>query len=159
MEPHSADEIDDSRIELVVARGKTVTSVRRIFYVFGDEVETSEGAVEFSFDDSTVLLLDSGADGERLRVGTERWMDPFEGKVTPENIEYVARSGKYTAFDVSAEFPYSDVLGGTVDDVEMTTLPSGAVSGVSFLIGTLTLSAQTIADELIVSWESKRGEN
>ncbi|WP_216911119.1 hypothetical protein [Nocardia noduli] len=147
------------RIQLVGVRGKTVTSVRRIFYVFGDDVETSEGAVEFSFDDSSILLLDSGADGERLRVSTERWTDPFDGKMTPENIDYVARSGKYTAFDVGPEFPYSDILGRAVDGVELMTLPSGEVSGVSFLIRPLTISARTIADELIVSWESTRGGN
>ncbi|MET8651296.1 hypothetical protein [Nocardia aurea] len=54
-------------------------------------------------------------------------MDPFEEHMTPENIEYVARSGKYAAFDVGSEFPYIDVLGATIDDVELMALPSGIV--------------------------------
>lgn len=63
--------------------------------------------------------------GERLAVDEHAWVDPFESDLDEANREFVARSGKWTAFDVSDEAPYDAFIGVRVD-----AIPSRAATGV-----------------------------
>lgn len=64
------------------------------------------------------MLLGNAADGETLRVQMEAWEDPFAGPLSDENRDFVEKSGKWTAFDVSAEGVFAMFIGDVLDTVE-----------------------------------------
>ncbi|UGT59407.1 hypothetical protein [Nocardia asteroides] len=130
--------------------GKVVTALRRIHYVFEGAVDEQEGAIEFTLADGDVFLFDSGSDGSELRVKRERWVDPFESPLSPENVEYVAEYGKYTAFDVSSSAPYARMIGAPIERAEEVLLPDGRVAGMVLTIGGSVVRFETLADEMRV---------
>ena len=93
----------------------TVCRVRRIFYVFGESADASRGAIELSFDSGKTVLIDSAADGQSLSFSDSEWADPFEGRMDNENQKYVAKFGKWSAFDLSTWAPYSLLIGCRVE--------------------------------------------
>ncbi|MEV6364264.1 hypothetical protein [Nocardia asteroides] len=145
-------DIDEyGRTALNAAVDGTIIAVRRMFYVLGDDIDTAEGPIEFTFHDGSTLLLDVGVDGTELRIGAAPWRDPFEPLVDPVNIEYVAASGKYTAFDVTDEHPYALFAGRRVDAVSVVPLPDGRPRAATLYLGEGMVKAESIADELIVT--------
>ncbi|GAD85760.1 hypothetical protein [Nocardia asteroides] len=145
-------DIDEyGRTALSAAVDATIIAVRRMFYVLGDDIDTAEGPIEFTFHDGSTLLLDVGVDGAELRIGAAPWRDPFEPLVDPVNIEYVAASGKYTAFDVTDEHPYVLFAGRRVDAVSVVPLPDGRPRAATLYLGEGMVKAESIADELIVT--------
>ncbi|MFQ6397774.1 hypothetical protein ACLMAJ_30575 [Nocardia sp. KC 131] len=121
-----------------------------MFFVHGVDVDRSEGPIELTFDEGTVLLFDAGSDGEELRVGSTAWRDPFAGVTEPEYIEYVADSGKYTAFDVGSDYPYSQLVGGQVAAVVESRLHDERLRGAVLEVSGFRLAVETVADELLV---------
>ncbi|MCA2210896.1 MULTISPECIES: hypothetical protein [Nocardia] len=146
-----SDNDEHGRSALNGAVDGTIVAVRRMFYVLGDEVDRSEGPIEFTFHNGATLLLDSGVDGSELRIRSAPWRDPFEPLVDPVNIEYVAESGKYTAFDVTDEEPYSAFTGRRVDAVSVVPLPDGRPRAATLYLGEAVVKAETVADEVIVT--------
>ncbi len=145
-------DIDEyGRTALSAVVDATIIAVRRMFYVLGDDIDTAEGPIEFTFHDGSTLLLDVGVDGAELRIGAAPWRDPFEPLVDPVNIEYVAASGKYTAFDVTDEHPYVLFTGRRVDAVSVVPLPDGRPRAATLYLGEGMVKAESIADELIVT--------
>ena len=132
--------------------GRRIKAIRRMFYVHGVDVDRTEGPIELTFDDGSVLLLDAGTDGEELRVGSTPWHDPFAGVSEPEYIEYVAESGKYTAFDVGSEPPYSHLLGCRIAAITESRLHDDRLRAATLEVNGSRLAVETIADELLVRW-------
>lgn len=127
-----------------------ITRVRRINYVQPDgHREVSEGPVEFALDNGAVLRLESGADGESVRLCVGEWVDPFEEPLTPENWEFVARSGKWGAFDVSSEDGFRRLVGQRVSNLGLI-LGNNKVTGVEIRFGSMLVRAEVVADELRV---------
>ena len=91
-------------------RGNRVKRVRRVHYVHEGRVAVDEGPVELTFADGAVVLFDGGSDGESLTVKGSRWVDPFPEPLSPENVEFVKESGKWTAFDVTRAQPYEKLI-------------------------------------------------
>ncbi|MET8876152.1 hypothetical protein ACWEO2_15070 [Nocardia sp. NPDC004278] len=137
---------------LAAVVGRRISAIRRMFYVHGTDVDRTEGPIELTFDDGSVLLLDAGTDGEELRVATTPWRDPFAGLTEPEYIDYVAESGKYTAFDVGAEPPYSDLLGCRIAAVAESRLHDDRLRAAILDVNGSKLAVETLADELLVTW-------
>ncbi|MFE7796521.1 hypothetical protein [Nocardia sp. NPDC057440] len=140
---------------LAAAIGRRITAVRRVFYVHGEDVDRSEGPIELTFDEGTVLLFDAGSDGEELRVVPAAWRDPFAGLTEPEYIEYVAESGKYTAFDVGSEYPYSQLVGSRVAAVAESRLHDERLRAAVLEVSGFTLAVETVADELLVTCDPR----
>ncbi|WP_103352184.1 hypothetical protein [Amycolatopsis sp. CA-128772] len=109
--------------------GDTLAGVRRIHHAAGETVERSVGAVEFRFESGRVLFMDSGPDGEAIRMSAAAWVDPFGGHLTPENAEFVRQSGKLTAFDVSGEEPFASLIGTKLVDLAPMMALSDKVIG------------------------------
>jgi hypothetical protein len=135
--------------------GRRIRAIRRMFYVHREDVDRTEGAIELTFDDGSVLLLDAGTDGEELLVGSTPWHDPFAGVTEPEYIEYVAESGKYTAFDVSSEYPYSQLLGCHIAAVSESRLHDERLRRAVLEVSGAKLAVETLADELLVTWHPR----
>ncbi|MFC6012223.1 hypothetical protein [Nocardia lasii] len=146
-----SDSAEHGRSALNAAVDATIVAVRRMFYVLGDEIDRTEGPIEFTFTDGSTLLFDAGVDGAELRIGANPWRDPFEPLVDPVNIEYVAHSGKYTAFDVTDEEPYRALAGRRVDAVSVVPLADGRPRAATLYLGAGMVKAESIADELIVT--------
>jgi hypothetical protein len=136
---------------LVSTTGAVIVSMRRVFYVFQGAINDSVGALELTFADGSVILLDSGADGESLRVSTCPWDDPFlVGAMSPENRDFIAKSGKWSVFDVSESAGYAMLVGSRVEKVEPILRPSGKITGVTFWTAAADLRAEVEADDLYV---------
>lgn len=125
-----------------------VTRVRRIFYVFGDEVDRDYGPVELTFSDGTAVVFDAGADGEALVVRSGPWCDPFAEPLSEENQEFVRDHGKWTAFDVSGEPMPALLVGNPITGHDETRTENGKPTGVTLHSVSVHLSIETVADEL-----------
>src|SRR5579864_8330800 len=90
--------------------GKTVVGVRRILYVYQGVVTKDEGALELRFHDGSTALFDTTGSGT-MQVTSQPWVDPFAPPLSPENVAYVHRYGKWTAFDLTSEPPANAVIG------------------------------------------------
>ncbi|MFI5259135.1 MAG: DUF3037 domain-containing protein, partial [Candidatus Limnocylindrales bacterium] len=84
--------------------GRVITHVRRLHYVFQGEVNTSDGAIEITFGDGSVMMCDSAADWT-LEFYAAAWVDPFDGTLNESDRDYVGHYGRWSAYDVTAEAP------------------------------------------------------
>ncbi|WP_424189069.1 hypothetical protein ACOBQX_11825 [Actinokineospora sp. G85] len=130
--------------------GKTVRRVRRVHYVEpGGEPDTESGFMELSADDGFVVLFDSGADGESIRVEAREWVDPFREPLSVENREFVRRHGKWTVFDRSGAAGYAHLIGNTVVAVHQTGA-GDRVTALDIVLDRCFLTLEVRADELRV---------
>ncbi len=129
-----------------------VVGCRRIFFQFAGSFDTASGPLELLTRDHGPVLFEAGADGDSLAVRNEQWIDPFEGKVTEENLEWIASHGTWTAVDVSGDLPWASLLNGTIDEFEVVheNAIGDIVTGTRIHIGGAILSALVRADDLVV---------
>jgi hypothetical protein len=135
---------------LIDAVGTPIRRVRRIHYVYNGRPDTDFGPVELTIGERP-FLFDTGADRESLRVTETAWADPFREPLSTENREFVERSGKWTAFDVSALGRWAKLIGEPLSDVEAITDDGGKTTGIVLRTehgGALRLGV--MADELFV---------
>lgn len=134
-----------------------IARVRRVNYVGPTgRCNPIEGPVEFTFDSGFTLRLESGADGESLRVFADEWADPFAEPLSPENREFIEISGKWSAFDVSELEGYKLLIGQRVENFGLMTR-MGKIIGVRLAIGPAILTAEVGADELLVDLRVEHG--
>jgi hypothetical protein len=114
---------------LTSAVGAAVQCVRRVHYVFNGRPDTDFGPVELTIGER-VFLFDNAPDGESLRIIEHAWHDPFREPLSEENREFVERSGKWTAFDVSTLGPWAKLIGEPLADVEPITNEDGKTTGI-----------------------------
>lgn len=114
-------------------------------------VESDNGPVEVTFSDGSTFLFNVGADGESLRIEEGQWRDPFQEPLSPENREFVERSGKVTAFDVSAKRPYDALIGRTVLDIQPIVGPLNKITGAAIITDAGTIRVTIGADEVLVA--------
>lgn len=131
--------------------GAVIVDVRRVFFVFQDAIDVSVGALELTFADGRTIVLDAGADGESLVVSTRRWEDPFlADAMTQENRDFIAKSGKWSAVDVSESPAYAIFVDSKVITVEFISPPGGKITGAILRTAVGDLRAEVEADDLIV---------
>lgn len=131
--------------------GRMLTGIRRVWYEFRGQVDQTVGALELTFDDGATVVLDSGANGQSLRVTLGSWRDPFEGELTPENQQFVESSGKWSGFDVRDEAPYVDLVGERLTRITPILLGEDDVIGAIMTIGKHEVRAEVVADDLVVN--------
>jgi hypothetical protein len=131
----------------------TVERISRLRYEVGGEVtsDPGDGAVEVVFAAGGVLFCDTGADGDSLKLQDFAWTDPFAPPLSPENEEYVRTSGKWVRHDVSAEEPFTHLVGGKLFDVAPMAGSNGKLYGLLLDISGYKLAIYANADEVRVS--------
>lgn len=101
-------------------------------YMFKGAIKNREiGPIETSFTDGSVLQFNPGSDGEALVVEPSAWIDHFSEPLSAENREFVKKFGKWTAFDVSREAPYSRPIDEIVEEVTPIRTPEDKIQGVT----------------------------
>lgn len=136
---------------LTDAIGSRIKRIRRIHYVYRGVPDTEFGPLELTFD-SGVLLLEVAADGEALRVCTDAWQDPFAGPLSEENRAFVEQSGKWAAFDISAQGAFATLIDDTVASVEPVLAVPGKVTGMILRTGSGgVIRVDVEADELFLN--------
>lgn len=130
--------------------GKTIASIRRLFYVFAGRVQSETGPIEVTFSNGSTFLFNVGPDGESLRIEEGHWLDPFQDPLSLENKKFVERSGKVTAFDVSTKRPYDGLIGRTVVDVQPIVGPLNKITGAAFVTEAGAIRITIGADEVLV---------
>jgi len=60
---------------------------------------------------SRVVVLGVGADGEQVGCHAGPWQDPFDVPLSEANADFVRRSGKWVAFDLTEVPPYAQLVG------------------------------------------------
>jgi hypothetical protein len=133
------------------ALSREIIRIRRINYVNPDgSRDAVRGPIEFSFGSDFYLRLESASDGVSLRLRFGEWSDPFAEPLSEENRQFVLSSGKWTAYDVSDEDGYRDIVGRSFDSLDLITL-NELIIGVEVSAGSAILKAVVDADELVVS--------
>ena len=140
------------RAKLASLVGKTILSIGRVHYVLARTTESDRGPIELTFSDSSIALFDVGPDGEALRLEEARWRDPFDEPLSSVNRDFVEKSGKWTAFDVSGEPPYVALIGQTVLDVQPILTEGGKITGTAVTTHAGTIRVRTYgADDVFVT--------
>jgi hypothetical protein len=107
-----------------------------------------EGPIEFGLGDGSFLLFECGGSGEDLSVSRAPWIDPFVEPLSPENAEFVIRSGKWEALDLgSSVWSYRRLIGRTLDSMREI-----GGSSVRLTLGTSAVDIAAVADELRVEF-------
>ncbi|MFO0553687.1 MAG: hypothetical protein U0271_35215 [Polyangiaceae bacterium] len=131
--------------------GRTVNGIGRILYEYRGEVDRADGALELRLDDQ-IVLLDSAAGGECLRVRTGAWRDPFAEPLAPENQRFVERHGRWVRIDCYKEEPYADFVGSQVAEASLLKNEWGHVAGIRFAVHSRCLWFVVEGDECHVYW-------
>ena len=130
-------------------QGGHVEAIRRTFYVYQGTVDRDSGWIELTIDGRAVLFR-GHSDGCHLRAIPGHWIDPLEGSLSEENAEFVERHGKFEAFDVSSDLPYSQVIGHTIADMVPLTDLHGQVIGFQLTAADTVLRGWVESDEFYV---------
>jgi hypothetical protein len=93
--------------------GREIARIRRLHYLFRDEPNTRDGAIEMTFSDGSVVMCDAAADWTLEFYGAA-WVDPFTEPLSESDRAYLDRYGRWSAFDVSDQMPYSWLIGQQV---------------------------------------------
>jgi hypothetical protein len=93
--------------------GREIARVRRIHYLFQGETNVSDGAIELTFSDQSVVMCDAAADWT-LELFGAAWVDPFGAPLSESDTAYVERYGRWCAYVVTDQAPYSLLVGGTI---------------------------------------------
>ena len=131
--------------------GRTITGIRRMWFEIRGWFDQTVGPLEITFDDGATVVLDAAANGQSLVVKLGPWEDPFEGKMTPENRQFVQSSGKWSAVDVRHESPYVDLVGERLTGVTPISVWKDDITGVIMTIGKHEVRAEVVADNLVVN--------
>jgi hypothetical protein len=131
--------------------GRVVLRVRCVYYEFQGSLDRSRGAFELTLDDGSVVVLDSASDGDSLRFDEGPWIDPFDGPLDEVNADFVAKSGKWTAFDVGDDPRFAALIGEKISDVRTIHDAMDKVIGVVFWVGSHDVRAEVRADDLYVT--------
>jgi hypothetical protein len=131
--------------------GRTVTGLSRVLYDVRGVIEPSDGALEVQLD-GFVVLLDSAADGDRLRVDDQPWNDPFDEPLSRENRSFVESHGRWRRIDCSPAEPYSELVGRAVTEVALLENPFRRVAGVRLSAEGRSLWFVIEGDECHVYW-------
>ena len=93
--------------------GREIARVRRLHYVFQDEVNTSDGPIELTFEDGESLLCDAASDWTLDFYG-KAWVEPLREPLSETDKAYVDRYGRWRAYDVTDQPMYRGLVGRTV---------------------------------------------
>ena len=126
--------------------------IDRVLCEVAGVVEPGDGPLEVHLEDGAVFVFSGASDGESLRVETQSWTDPFDGATSPENEEFVAKSGKWSRVSVSSEAPYSELIGAKVNAVELLENEFRREAGLAIETEARTLWFVVQGDEDHVFW-------
>jgi hypothetical protein len=127
--------------------GREIERIRRLHYTFQGETNTSDGAIELTFADGSVILCDGAADWT-LQFFDVAWTEPFSEPLSDEDRAHVDRNGRWAAYDVSDQEPYSELVGETIRHVTPQFNDLLELSGLLIRTGTAVLDLQQWAGEL-----------
>ncbi|WP_437576754.1 hypothetical protein [Sorangium sp. So ce887] len=132
--------------------GRRLRAVARILFEHGGRIEPDDGPLELYLDEATVVLLDSSADGEGLRVRDAPWADPFMPPISAENRLYIEPCGKWSKVDQSSDPRFARLIGEVISSVTILENAFGRESGVQVSIGETYLWFVVAGDECHVHW-------
>jgi len=141
---------DQDILALSELPGRVIRKVQRILYVLRGTITAESGPIEITFTDGLTVLLDAAPDGEALAVKPSAWTDHFAEPLSVENRKFVERSGKWTAFDVSGQPPYSDLITEEVGEVIPVGTLGNKIKGVTIKTTHCTVHVEVEADEVSV---------
>lgn len=131
---------------------RQITRIRRINYLNPDGTrDVSQGPIECVFDGAIVMRLESSSDGASLRLRVGEWVDPFAEPISDENRAFVRSSGKWTAYDVSEDRGYREMIGHSIRVTNLFTM-NDLIIGLELTAGGVLLRAEVGADELVVNF-------
>jgi hypothetical protein len=93
--------------------GREIARIRRLHYLFQGEVNTSDGPIELTFADGSVLMCDAAVDWTLEFFGAA-WVDPIREPLSESDLAYVDRYGRWSQYDVTEQEPYKPLTGQTV---------------------------------------------
>ncbi len=109
--------------------GRSLMAVRRLRFEGPNSKVSAEGAIEFVWDDRSILRID--AVHRRLSVTDRPWRDPF--LVGAESVlpQEVARVGRWVRHDVSRSALYDHLIGSALSEANADLARVGLAFGAS----------------------------
>jgi hypothetical protein len=142
---------DEDTFELLSSlQGRVVKQIRKVRYTLRGKVTSDAGPIEITFTDDSIVLLDAGPDGEALAVKLTAWVDYFAEPLSIENRRFVEQSGKWAAFDVSDQEPYSRFIKERVGQVIPIRTVENKIKGVTLATAQCSFRVEIEADEVSV---------
>lgn len=137
-------------------QGKTIGGLSRVRFVLKGETVSDTGPLEIRTTDGTAIVLRSAPDGEALSVTVGPWIDAFSGALSTENQAWIAKHGKWSRFDISAEPAARTLIGAVVTDIEIVPaeMSPQKIAGVQIDVEAGRIRAVVAFDELAVGFES-----
>jgi len=127
--------------------GRTIERIRRLHHTFQGDTNTSDGAIELTFADGSVVLCDATGDWT-LQFFDVAWVEPFPEPPSDEDRAHVDRNGRWSAYDVSDQAPYGELVGETIRQVTPQFNDLLELSGLLIQTGTAVLDLKQWAGEL-----------
>jgi hypothetical protein len=136
-----------------MAVGQTIHQIHRVLYMFEGQIDWNDGALQLTFTDRSVLRLDGASDGDTLQASGSPWADPFSGKLTAENKNFIRMHGKWALVDVSDMPPYDSLIGEKINKVHPIFNQFGTLCGVQVLVKEQCFNFVVEADECHLLWK------
>ena len=127
--------------------GRKIERIKRLHYASQGETNTSDGAIELTFADGSVIMCDTAADWTLQFFGAA-WVDPFPEPISDEERSYMDRYGKWVVADVTDQAPYRALVGETISQVIPQFNDLLELSGLVIRTDTAVLDLQMWAGEL-----------
>lgn len=125
--------------------GQPLREIWTVVFEFGGAVEDwTRANPEFVFDGGTFWC--SVVSGDELFVMPDRWKDKMV-YITRDTFDFIRESGKHWKIDMSAEPPYSNLVGKNLDRVILIDNSVGDVVGAEFQFQDQVATFYVIADE------------
>ncbi len=131
-------------------KGDRILGIRRIRFIHRGEINEDSGPLELATERHGVVVFGAGPDGESLVLSNKPWADPFDRELSAKDREWVEVHGKWTAFSISGEEPWADLVGHRIDRVLLRVaehVPSEIV-GADLETERGTVRVDVVADEL-----------
>ncbi|WP_147305436.1 hypothetical protein [Subtercola boreus] len=116
--------------------GSTVKAFRVLAYRAPDGQLDSDddGLLEITLAAGNSFHVTSNSYGEDLQAFAGSWIDPFAGPQSPANQSYLTEHGKWEPIDLTDSPPWQELVGGTIQDVQLMATPDSPPHGVRFRI-------------------------
>jgi alkylated DNA repair dioxygenase AlkB len=132
--------------------GKKIAAIFLRVYEYEQRLDWADTPLQIVFADEVTIQLRSASDGETLAVEEGPWQDPFQGKLTPENQQYLEEHGRWTLQDVSGTEPFNRLIGTELKEVHQLLNEYHKLCGAQFIADAVVLNFYVDGDECLISW-------
>src|SRR5262245_35376588 len=128
--------------------GQKISAIEEVRNVLRGVIDPELEGLQLTFSSGQILFLYLGTAGQNLRAENSPWKNPFAGKLSPDNLEYLEKYGDWTLIDFSDEALFRELIGRTIQAVYPIRTTNNWLSGARFEVGQTTFNFVVVWDLL-----------